>query len=104
MPGRRDTGPYGAPTVRALLDRLEPAPALLLNRLSDVLACTEGTRGSPGPSGCSTAARPTWHVSSSPTPGAYRLPDWDRVADSEVAALKQGRSSPTGTSRCSPTS
>ncbi|MFI5956440.1 helix-turn-helix domain-containing protein [Cryptosporangium sp. NPDC051539] len=32
------------PSIRLLLERLEPAPAVVVNRLTDVLACTDGFR------------------------------------------------------------
>lgn len=87
------TTPAGAirPTVRALLDRLEPAPALLLNRLSEVLAWTTGY---------DRLARPIGLLDGDPpnlarfvfTDGRARTayPDWEHVADEQVAALKQG--------------
>src|SRR5687768_10828382 len=39
------------PTVRALLDRLEPAPAYVVNRLGSLIAYTEGYRRLAGPVG-----------------------------------------------------
>jgi hypothetical protein len=80
-----------ARTVRALLDRLEPGPALLLNRLSDIVAHT---------SGYDRLARPLGLLDGDP-PNLARyvftderartaFPDWDRVADEQVAALKEG--------------
>lgn len=78
-------------TVRALLDRLEPGPALLLNRVSDVVAHTGGY---------DRLARPLGLLDGDP-PNLARyvftddrartaFPDWDRVADEQVAALKEG--------------
>ncbi|MEV3990479.1 helix-turn-helix transcriptional regulator [Streptomyces sp. NPDC049837] len=79
------------PTVRALLDRLEPAPAVLLNRIGDLLAWTDGY---------DRLARPVGILDGAP-PNLARFvfgderardvfPDWDRVADEQVAALKEG--------------
>ena len=62
------------PTVQALLDRLEPTPAFLANRLSEVLALTTGLRGSSARLVCWMPSRPAWHGSCSPMPGLGRLP------------------------------
>ncbi len=50
------------PTVRALLDRLEPAPAYVVNRLGDVLAGTAGYQGLAGPLGLLEGERPNLPV------------------------------------------
>ena len=79
------------PTVQALLDRLEPTPAVLLNRLSDILAHTVGYERLVGPIGLLDAASPNlarFVFTDSRARAAY--PDWDHTADEEVAALKQG--------------
>ncbi|MFD0363583.1 helix-turn-helix transcriptional regulator [Nocardia sp. GCM10030253] len=79
------------PTVRAVLDRLEPAPAVVVNRLRDALAWTEGYErlmGSTGlldDEGCSLAL----YVFTDPRARTV-YPDWEHVADELVAALKQG--------------
>lgn len=79
------------PTVQALLDRLEPAPAVLLNRLSEVLACTDGYRRVAGPIGLLDGAWPSLARFVFTDPRARTAyPDWDGVADEQVAALKQG--------------
>ncbi|AUY51975.1 helix-turn-helix transcriptional regulator [Streptomyces sp. CB01881] len=95
-PGFSCTGGAGPnrvvrPTVQALLDRLEPAPALVLNRLSEILACTEGYRRLAGPVGLLDGRRPSLarFVFTDPRARAA-YPDWDRVADEQVAAIKQG--------------
>lgn len=78
-------------TVRALLDRLEPTPAVLLNRLSDILAHTSGYEALTRPVGLLDAAPPNlarFVFTDSRARTAY--PDWDHVADEQVAALKQG--------------
>ncbi|MEU3793940.1 helix-turn-helix domain-containing protein [Streptomyces fructofermentans] len=79
------------PTVRGLLARLEPAPAVLLNRLSEVLARTEGYERVAGPVGLLDGGPPNlarFVFTDARARTAY--PDWDRVADEQVAALKQG--------------
>ncbi|MCZ4123604.1 helix-turn-helix domain-containing protein [Streptomyces sp. H39-S7] len=78
-------------SVLALLDRLEPVPALLLNRLSDVLAWTSGYERLAGPLGLLEGTPPnlTRFVFSDDRARTV-YPDWDLVADQRVAALKQG--------------
>jgi transcriptional regulator with XRE-family HTH domain len=79
------------PTVRALLDGLEPAAAVLLNRTSEVLAHTAGYRRLMGPVGLLDGPRPNLarYVFTDPR-AAEAFPDWDDVADQQVARLKQG--------------
>ncbi|WP_446038968.1 helix-turn-helix domain-containing protein [Streptomyces sp. SID1121] len=79
------------PTVRALLSALEPAPAVLLNRLSDIVARTAAYERLAGPAGLldgdpANFARFVFADERART--VY--PDWDLVADEQVAALKQG--------------
>ncbi|MEV0594816.1 helix-turn-helix domain-containing protein [Nonomuraea cavernae] len=77
------------PTVRALLDRLEPAPALLLNRLGEVLARTSGYERLAGPLGLLDGDPPSlvrFVFTDSRARALY--PDWERVADELVAMLK----------------
>jgi transcriptional regulator with XRE-family HTH domain len=79
------------PTVRALLDSLEPAPAVLLNRLSEILAFTAGYERLAGPIGLLDGRPPNlarFVFTDDRARTAY--PDWDRIADEQVAALKQG--------------
>lgn len=79
------------PTVRALLDRLEPTPAVLLNHLSDILAHTAGYERLVRPVGLLDAATPNlarFVFTDGRARGAY--PDWDHVADEQVAGLKEG--------------
>lgn len=102
-PGFSCTGGAGPnrsvrPTVQALLDRLEPAPAVLLNRLSEVLSCTDGYRQVHGPIGSLDGRQPNFARFVFTDPRARTaFPDWETVADEQVAALKQGpgRSDPT---------
>lgn len=83
------------PTVRALLERLEPAPAVLLNRLSDVLATTTGFERLAGPVGILDEEPPNLvrFVFTDHRARAV-FPDWDAIADTWVASLKVG---PVGT-------
>ncbi|SEM09410.1 helix-turn-helix domain-containing protein [Streptacidiphilus jiangxiensis] len=79
------------PTVRALLDRFEPMPALVTNRLTEVLACTDGYRRLTEPLGLFEAEVPAlarYVFTDARARAAF--PDWERVADEQVAALKQG--------------
>jgi transcriptional regulator with XRE-family HTH domain len=95
-PGFSCTGGAGPgrvvrPTVRTLLDRLEPAPAVLVNRLTEVLAHTAGYRRLMGPLGLFDDPAPNLarFVFTDPrAPAAY--PDWADVADQQVARLKVG--------------
>ncbi|MDT3443000.1 MULTISPECIES: helix-turn-helix domain-containing protein [unclassified Pseudofrankia] len=79
------------PTVRALLDRLEPTPAILLDPLTDILAHTAGYERLARPTGLLDAAQPNlarYVFTDSRARATY--PDWAHVADEQVAALKQG--------------
>ncbi|WP_367040698.1 helix-turn-helix transcriptional regulator [Streptomyces sp. Je 1-332] len=79
------------PTVRALIDRLEPTPAVLLNRLGDVLAYTSGYERIVGPIGLLDDERPNlirFLFTDERARAAY--PEWDRVADEQVASLRTG--------------
>ncbi|PZG15753.1 helix-turn-helix domain-containing protein [Nonomuraea aridisoli] len=76
-------------TVLALLDGLDPAPAVLLNRIGDVLAHTAAFRRVFGPVGLLDGDEPNlirYVFADSRARIAY--PDWDRVADEQAAALK----------------
>ncbi|MEV4279069.1 helix-turn-helix transcriptional regulator [Actinoplanes xinjiangensis] len=79
------------PTVRAVIERLEPSPAVLLNRLGDVLAHTTAYGRLMGPIGLLDAPQPNvarFVLTDERARSAY--PDWEKIADEEVAALKQG--------------
>ncbi|WP_328465335.1 helix-turn-helix transcriptional regulator [Actinoplanes sp. NBC_00393] len=79
------------PTVRMLLDQLEPAAAVLLNQLGDVLAYTAGYARLTAPLGLLDGDPPNlarYLFTDSRSRVAY--PDWSHVADEQVAALKQG--------------
>ncbi|GAA3167599.1 helix-turn-helix transcriptional regulator [Planomonospora alba] len=77
------------PTVRALLDRLEPAPALVVDRLGGILARTAGYERLAGPVGLLDARPPnlTRFVFTDARARAA-FPDWDRVADARAAGLR----------------
>ncbi|WP_238009087.1 helix-turn-helix domain-containing protein [Dactylosporangium sp. AC04546] len=89
-PDRR-AGRIVRPTVRALLDRLEPTPALLVNRLAEVVAYTEGYGRLMAGAGVLDADPPNLARYLFTDPRARQLfADWDRAADEQVAALKHG--------------
>ncbi|MGC0415765.1 helix-turn-helix domain-containing protein [Embleya sp. AB8] len=81
------------PTVRALLDRLEPAPALLVNRLGDVLAFTNGYERLARPLGILDPDEPNLarYVFTDPRARAA-YPDWERIADAHAAILRMAAS------------
>jgi transcriptional regulator with XRE-family HTH domain len=84
------------PTVRALLGRLEPGPAVLLNRLGEILAHTSGYARLAGPIGLLDADPPSL-VEYAFTDARARcaFPDWDDLADRLVADLRlPGRGDP----------
>lgn len=77
------------PTVRAVLDRLEPAPAAVLNQIGDILAHTGGFARLTGPIGLLDDERPNllrYLFTDDRARAAH--PDWDRVADDMVARLR----------------
>lgn len=76
------------PTVQAVLDGLEPAPAVLLNRLSDILAFTPGYQRLM-PAGLLADGNLARYVLTSPDAREF-FPDWEHVADEQVAAIKRG--------------
>ncbi|MFI0453455.1 helix-turn-helix transcriptional regulator [Actinomadura sp. 6N118] len=77
------------PTVQALLDRLEPAPALVANRPGDLLAWTAGFAQLAGPTGLLEAEPPNLVRYAFTDPRAHDAhPDWDAVAEERAAALR----------------
>ncbi|GHF89014.1 helix-turn-helix domain-containing protein [Streptomyces griseosporeus] len=77
------------PAVRAVVDRLEPAPAAVLNRIGDVLHRTTGYERLCGPLGLFDTDRPNLLRHLFTDPRARRAyPAWDRVADDLVAHLR----------------
>ncbi|MFC7309634.1 helix-turn-helix domain-containing protein [Streptomyces monticola] len=76
------------PTVLALLARLEPTPAVVLNLLGEAVARTEGYARLMGPLGALDSDPPSLlrYVLTDPrAKDAYS--DWERVADNQVASL-----------------
>ncbi|HTJ32249.1 MAG TPA: helix-turn-helix transcriptional regulator [Dactylosporangium sp.] len=79
------------PTVRALLDRLGPTPAAVLNRLGDVVAHTDAFERLVAPLGLLDAPAPNLaRFVLADARAREAFPDWDHVADEQVAALKHG--------------
>lgn len=77
------------PTVQALLDQLEPAPALVANRPGDLLAWTAGFARLAGPIGLLAAEPPNLVRYVFTDPMAHDAhPDWDAVASERAAALR----------------
>ena len=76
------------PTVLALLDQLEPAPAFVINHLTDLLAWTTGYERLAAPLGILDGDAPNL-VSFTFTDERARTayPDWDDIADEQVANL-----------------
>lgn len=74
------------PTVRALLNRLDPTPAVVLNRLSDILAHTTGYQRLVGPIGLLDDPRPNLiRFVFTDDRARAALPEWEGTA-SELAA------------------
>ena len=77
------------PTVRALLDRLEPTPALIMDAGDDLLAWTDGFRLLAEPTGLLDGDRPNLARFVFEHPRARTVfPDWERLADERAAALR----------------
>lgn len=77
------------PTVQSMLDMLEPAPAFVLNRLSDLLAWTGGYERLAGPIGILDGDRPNLiRFTFADQRARVAYPDWDAVADEQVANVQ----------------
>jgi transcriptional regulator with XRE-family HTH domain len=77
--------------VRAILDRLDPSPALVVNRLGDVLAHTTGYQRLAGPVGVLDAESPNllrYLFTDCRARDAY--PEWARLADAQINYFKLG--------------
>ena len=90
---RGDAGPGRGvrPTVRALLERLEPAPAVLINRLTEQIAWTPAYQRLAGPAGLLDDERANlarFILTDERARAVYA--QWSEVADECVALLKQG--------------
>ena len=79
------------PAVRAILGHLEPAAAVLVNQLGEALAHTPAYARLAGPFGLLDGEPPSM-VRFVFTDGRARkaFPDWEQVADEQVALLKRG--------------
>ncbi|WP_058854367.1 helix-turn-helix domain-containing protein [Nocardia jinanensis] len=90
--GRARPGREIRPTIQALLDQLEPAAAVVVNRLTDVLACTDGYRRLMQPTGALDGEHYAnlAHFTFTDPRAREVYPDWDHLADQLVATLKQG--------------
>ncbi|MFI6320200.1 helix-turn-helix domain-containing protein [Nonomuraea sp. NPDC050556] len=77
------------PTVRAVLDRLDPAPALVVNTLTDVLAFTSGFEKLALPIGLLEPEVPNLarYVFTDPR-ARTAFPDWDAMADARASELR----------------
>ncbi|MDG4861218.1 helix-turn-helix transcriptional regulator [Streptomyces sp. T-3] len=81
------------PTVRALLDRLEPTPAVVVNWLGEAVAYTGAYERLAGPLGMLDGSPPSLlkYVLTDPR-AKEAYPDWERVADAQVAGIPFGLS------------
>jgi transcriptional regulator with XRE-family HTH domain len=77
------------PTVLALLDRLDPAPAVVVNPLGDLLARSAAYDRLAGPLGLLEATPPNLarYVFTDPR-ARTAFPDWERVAGERAAELR----------------
>lgn len=79
------------PTVQALLDRLEPTPAFVLNRMSDLLAWTAGYDALVRPVGVLDSTPVNLLLFTFCDPRSHTAyPDWDAVADEQAGNLRVG--------------
>lgn len=88
-PAARPAAQAVRPTVQALLQRLEPTPAVVANHLTDLLAWTSGYESVAGALGILDGDRPNlarFTFADARARSVY--PDWDTVADERVADLR----------------
>lgn len=77
------------PTVQAILDQLEPAPALLCNHATDVLAYTAAYELLARPLGILDGENPNLvHYLFADPRAKQAFPDWARVADEQLTVLR----------------
>jgi transcriptional regulator with XRE-family HTH domain len=77
------------PTVRALLDRLEPTPAVLLNWIGDIVTHTAGYERFARPLGLLDGSAPNvMRYLFTDERARAVFPGWDRLADEQVAHLR----------------
>lgn len=75
-------------TVEQMLDQLEPTPAVVLNRLTDVLALTTGYERLVRPLGVLDSPSPNLaRYAFADSRAASVYPDWDEIADELVTNL-----------------
>lgn len=88
------------PAVRALLDQLEPAPAYVINHLSDLLAWTKGYDRLARPVGILDGDEPNllWFTFADER-ARVAYPDWADVADEQLAGLRAELREPGGDAR-----
>lgn len=86
-PQRPPALPTVRPTVQAVLDQLEPAPAYVVDRVGDLLACTAGFRRLADPVGLLDAGRIPRYVFTDPR-ARDAFPEWGRIADDWAARLR----------------
>lgn len=78
-------------TVRALVDRLGETPAAVTNTLGEIVAYSDGFARLAGPVGLLDGDPPSMPRFVLTDPRAREVyPDWDRVADQQVAGLYLG--------------
>jgi transcriptional regulator with XRE-family HTH domain len=88
-PANRPPSREVRPPVRAILDRLEPAPALLCNHATDILAYTATYERLVRPLGILDGENPNLVRYLFADPRAKKaFPNWDRVADEHLTALR----------------
>ena len=77
------------PNVQRMLDRFEPSPAFVLNRLTDVLAWNSAYERLAGPLGILDGGSPNLARFTFTDPRAHSVyPDWGLIADEQVANLR----------------
>jgi transcriptional regulator with XRE-family HTH domain len=95
--GNRPPSREVRPTVRAVLDRLEPAPALLCNHATDILAHTTTYELLARPLGILDGENPNLVRYLFADPRAkHAFPDWDQIADQQLAVLRSTFSPTSG--------
>jgi transcriptional regulator with XRE-family HTH domain len=88
-PAARAAARMVRPTVRAVLERLEPAPAFVANHLGDLLAWTDGYERLARPLGVLDGDEPNllWFTFCDER-ARTAFPDWDDVADEQITNLR----------------
>lgn len=78
------------PTIRAVLTRLEPTPALVINQIGDVIAWNNGGRLLFGPSGLLDGSPPNTNRYVFADPRAHEaFPDWELTAEVTLRQLRR---------------